>query len=113
MKKKVLLTILIGYSCTVFSGTATTVADIANEIVDNLEKLPNLMSALSYIFGIVLGIKGVLKFKEHNESKGQVKLGVPIAMVVAASLFIGLPSFISAGAKTLWGNDTIKQISKF
>ncbi len=100
MKKKlVFITILLPIAA--FAATDKTVASIANSMMGQLPGLEELMAGMSYIFGIIFGIKAILKFKEHNESKGQVKLAVPIAMVVAAALFLALPSTLKIGTDTL------------
>ncbi len=100
MKKKILLLISL-LPMVALAATDKTVASIANSVSGNLPGLEELMVSMSYIFGIVLGIKGILKLKEHNESKGQVKLVVPIVLVIAAALFLALPSTIETGKKTL------------
>ncbi len=100
MKKKLLLLLSL-FPILTLAATDKTVASIANSVAGNLPGLEDVMVSMSYIFGIVLGIKGILKLKEHNESKGQVKLGVPIVLIVAAALFLALPSTIETGKKTL------------
>lgn len=93
-----------------FGQTATTLADIANGLIPQFkEGLGPLLGACSYIFGVWLGFKGVLKLKEYNETKGQqVKLQVPIILIVAATMFLALPQFINIGITT-FGFDSAKQ----
>lgn len=100
MKKTIILLLLLMANSV---WAVPTVADIANNVTDQIDGLPNIFGAFSYIFGIILGIKGILKLKENNESKGQVKIGIPIAMLVASALFLGLPKFIQAGSSTIFG----------
>lgn len=100
MKKNIAFLILL-LPLTSFAASGQTVASIANSMMGQLPGVETLMVSMSYIFGIVLGIKGILKLKEHNESKGQVKLGVPIAMIVASALFLALPSTLKTGKDTL------------
>ncbi len=100
MKKKILLFTLL-MPIVAFAATGQTVASIANSMLGQLPGLESLMVSMSYIFGIILGIKGILKLKEHNESKGQVKLAVPIVMIIAAALFLALPSTLETGREAV------------
>jgi len=100
MKKTYGFLILLLISSSVFAGTSATVATIADGLVAQLQPGPNLMAAIAYVSGIVLGIKGVLKLKEHNESKGQVKLIIPIVLLLSAFLLLALPSASKSGIET-------------
>ena len=91
--------------CFLISGlniaNATTVADVANGLVPQLGNgVAPMLEALSYIFGIVLGIKGVLKLKEVNETRGQTKIHTAIVFLIAAALFLSLPKLIDVGIGT-------------
>lgn len=88
----------------VASATDATVATIADHVVTELDSFPDAFAAISYVLGAVLGIKALLKFKENNESKGQVKLGIPIVMIIASALFLGLPTILKMGVDTLGYN---------
>ena len=71
-----ILLLLTLISPNVFAA-AQTVDQIANSIIQQIDDLPGLFGGLSYIFGIVLGIKGILKLKEHQikiEEKLNLKL---------------------------------------
>ncbi|MFA7457071.1 MAG: hypothetical protein WCY57_06450, partial [Micavibrio sp.] len=49
-----------------------------NKIVDNMESsisgIPGLISGVSYMMGILLGVLGILKIKDHVENPGSAKL---------------------------------------
>lgn len=68
-----------------------------------LSNIPSLLSDVSYIAGIGFGIKAALSLKEHNETKGQVKLSTPITLAVVAAMLIGLPSLLSSSTTTIFG----------
>ncbi len=101
MKKLLILSILS--LCVVAPAFAAgqTVGDVANKVMDTTSLFPDFIGALSYICGIALGIKGILKLKEHNESKGQVKLVIPIVLVISSAMLLALPSVVSIGTQTL------------
>lgn len=78
-------------------ANATTVADMANTLLDNVKTLPRFIVVVAYIMGIVCGIQSALKFKEFNESKGQVKVSVPIYYAIGSALLIGVPLSLQTG----------------
>lgn len=103
MKNKILLIILTFFTSSIsYAQSCQTLDCVANALIPQVEGVFGALMILSYIFGLVFGIKGVLKLKDWNESKGQqTKLSVPIIMLVAAACFITLPSFINLGVETL------------
>lgn len=81
--------------------SAQTIATVANGLIPQVSNIGPALAAFSYVCGIVLGIKGILKFKENNESKGQVKMGIPIVLCIASALFLSLPKFMNVGIETI------------
>jgi Ca2+/Na+ antiporter len=94
---------------------STTLEDVANGLIPQLGNgVGPLLGALSYIFGIAMGVKGAIKLKEHNESKGQqVKLQTPIMFLLASAMFLALPAFINIGISTLGFDKGGEQTFKF
>lgn len=78
-----------------------TICSMVNSFLPEISGIEPLMFSLSYIFGLTLGIKAAFKLREHNESKGQVKLSVPIMMLIAAAMFLSLPTLMDSGISTL------------
>jgi len=78
-----------------------TIGDIAQRIEDQIPGMVEVLEAAAYIGGIILGIKGILKFKENNESKGKVSLAVPIILVAASATLLALPTAINLGTETI------------
>jgi uncharacterized membrane protein (UPF0136 family) len=105
IKKKIIpfsLIILGGLIQVAYAQEATTLADVANALIPEIHSVAPVLAALSYVAGIMSGIKGALKLKEYNESKGQqVKLTVPIVLIVASAMFLALPTLINTGISTL------------
>lgn len=89
------------------SVVAKTLANVADCVFPQVLNLQILISAFAYLGGIALGIKGILKLKEHNDKKGQMSIGIPIAMITAAALLLALPTAVNFGMITL-GIDTWK-----
>lgn len=97
--KKIIGILFLLLSSPVFAQE--TVASLAENVIKEIDGLPDALGAASYVFGIVLGVKAILKFKEHNESKGQVKIGIPIVMIIASALFLGLPTVLRVGVDAI------------
>lgn len=99
--KKILLSIFILLPSLVY---AQTVAEVSDNVFSQLSGdggVLQMMEAFAYIMGVLLGVKGALKFKEHNESKGQVKISIPIVLCVASAIFLALPTAINVGYQFL------------
>lgn len=67
------------------------------------QAVTDLISTISYIAGIGFLFKAILKFKEHNESKGQVPLSNAIVLFVVAGLLLTLPYIYSVSSSTVSG----------
>jgi len=78
-----------------------TIGDVAAHIETQIPGILDVMEAAAYIGGIVLGIKGILKLKENNESKGKVPLTTPIMLILAAVFLLALPTVIDVGVTGL------------
>ena len=85
------------------------------------ETITQLISTVSYIAGIGFMFKAILKFKEHNESKGQVPLSNAIVLFIVAGCLLGLPYMVSVAKNTTVGtsggssgilNDQLKDLSR-
>lgn len=63
----------------------------------------DLISTISYIAGIGFMFKAILKFKEHNESKGQVPLSNAIVLFIVAGCLLGLPYMVNVSKSTTVG----------
>lgn len=79
-----------------FSGLVTTAKGQFQSVTD-------LIGTVSYIAGIGFLFKAILKFKEHNESKGQVPLSNAIVLFVVAGCLLGLPYMVSVSKTTTLG----------
>lgn len=110
MKKYNIMFLLMLLAAPAFAQTTgATLGTIADEILNTVPGILQVMEAGAYIAGIVLGIKGIFKLKEANESKGQVKLSVPIIMIIAAVILLALPTAITVGVQGFGLNQAAQQ----
>lgn len=101
MKNKIIIALFLASLSSIAFGQATTLADVANALIPQVADTSMLFSAIAYVCGIGLTIKGVLKLKEFNETKGRdVKMQTPIMLIIAGAMLLALPSFINIGVTT-------------
>jgi hypothetical protein len=102
MKKYFFLILLVLlFSEQALASSCETLDCIVDGFVPQLEASKSLISSISYIAGLIFGYKGIVKLKEHNESKGQVKLSVGLLYLISCALLVGLPTVIVKGRQTV------------
>lgn len=80
---------------------ANNFSKISSNIATSMASLPGLMSALAYLMGVVLGILGVLKIKDHVENPTQTPLkDGAVRLAVGGSLF-ALPMLFESMFNTI------------
>ncbi|MCM2344029.1 MAG: hypothetical protein NDJ24_05655 [Alphaproteobacteria bacterium] len=92
-----------GYVMTTTPAHANNFNSIAQNIVESIASLPSLLSALSYMFGILLGTLGIMKIKDHVENPGQTPLKDGAVRLLAGGALLALPiifeaMFLTAGS---------------
>lgn len=73
---------------------------ILENIVQSIQDLPGLISGGAYIIGIILGVWGILKLKEHVENPGNVGLREGIIRLLVGGAFFALPTLYVAMFET-------------
>jgi hypothetical protein len=71
-------------------GGGNTFSTIASNINASIEDLPGLLTALAYLFGILLGVLGILKIKDHVENPSQTPLKDGAIRLLAGGLLFAL-----------------------
>lgn len=74
---------------------------IARNINASITDLPGLLSAVAYLFGIILGVLGVLKIKDHVENPGQTPLKDGAIRLAAGGALFALPIIYEAMLNTV------------
>ena len=69
----------------------SNVTDIADNIVTSSEQLPGLITGISYLLALLLGVLGVLKLKDHVENPTQTPLRTPIIRFIIGGALLALP----------------------
>ena len=80
---------------------ANNFGNIASNIVDSIADLPGLLSALAYLFGILLGVLGIMKIKDHVENPNNTPLREGAVRLLAGGALITLTLIFEAMATTV------------
>ncbi len=81
------------------------ISSIASNIVTSIQDLPSLISALSYLFGLLLAVLGVMKIKDHVENPTQTPLSHGAIRLAAGGGLFALP-IITESMLNLVGDGT-------
>ncbi|WP_435640647.1 hypothetical protein [Micavibrio aeruginosavorus] len=104
LNKTIQLAALMGVTMLVTAGDAhagNSFNTIAQNIVASISSLPGLLSGIAYMFGILLGVLGILKIKDHVENPGQVALKDGAIRLAAGGGLFALPIVYDAMLTTV------------
>lgn len=74
---------------------------IAENIADSVEELPGLLSAFAYMIGLLMGVLGVLKIKDHVENPSQTQLKDGAIRLAAGGALFALPMLFESMQNTI------------
>lgn len=70
---------------------ANTFSNIAENITESVEQVPGMLTGLAYLMGLLLGVLGVLKVKDHVENPGQTPLKDGAIRMASGGALFALP----------------------
>ncbi len=79
---------------------------IATNITTSIASVPGLLSALAYMFGILIGVLGVMKIKDHVENPTQTPLKDGAIRLAAGGALFALPIIYESMFNTVGTGDT-------
>jgi len=85
------------------------VDDITNNIVDSIDRLPGFVTAISYMLGLLFGVTGILKLRDHVEAPTQTKLQIPLIRFAIGGAFFALPIVYEAMETAINGTGAVYQ----
>lgn len=74
---------------------------IAQNVTTSIQDVPGLLSALSYLLGILIGVLGVMKIKDHVENPTQTPLKDGAIRLAAGGALFALPILYEAMFNTV------------
>lgn len=93
--------VFVGMVGGVESASANNFSSITDNITQSISGLPGLLTGVSYMMGILLGVLGILKIKDHVESPGNAKLQEGAIRLAAGGGLFALPIVYEAMQNTI------------
>ncbi|MGH1403877.1 MAG: hypothetical protein ACRBDL_06505 [Alphaproteobacteria bacterium] len=83
------------------AGTGQNFGSIAFNITQSVATLPALVSALAYLFGVLLSVLGIMKIKDHVENPTQTPLKDGAIRLAAGGALFAIPIIMEAMYETI------------
>lgn len=80
--------------------------DIARNINDSIEEIPGLLTSLSYLMGMLLGVLGVMKLKDHVENPSQTPMKDGAIRLASGGALFALPILFESMYNTIGETST-------
>lgn len=90
---------------------ANNFSSIATNIAGSIASLPGLISALSYLFGTLIGVLGIMKIKDHVENPTQTPLKDGAIRLAAGGALFALPIVFESMFETI-GEGTTTDVAQ-
>src|SRR5262249_4539614 len=91
---------------------ADSFSTISANISKSIQDLPGLLSALSYLFGILLAVLGIMKIKDHVENPSQTPLKDGAIRLLAGGALFPIPITSDARFNTVGAGGTAADAAK-
>jgi len=80
---------------------ANNFGSIASNITTSIASVPGLLTGMAYLFGILIGVLGIMKIKDHVENPGQTPLKDGAIRLAAGGGLFALPIIYEAMKMTV------------
>lgn len=77
---------------------------ILRNIIDSLQDVPGMVTGLAYMLGILLGVTGIIKLKEHVDSPQNVGLREGVIRLLIGGALFSIPTVYNAMFRTIEGD---------
>ncbi len=84
-----------------YAAPGNDFSDIAENMISSIEALPGLLTGLAYMMGLLLGVLGVLKVKDHVENPSQTALKDGAIRMASGGALFALPIVFEAMQTTI------------
>lgn len=82
-------------------GGGDTLGKSIQNVVNTTNEFPLFLGAISYVFGLVMGVFAISKIIEHVTAPQQVSIWESVKRIVAAGAFFALPTLMEAVITTV------------
>jgi hypothetical protein len=83
------------------AAAGNSFSTISKNVSTSIEDLPGLLAALSYLFGILLAVLGIMKIKDHVENPSQTPLKDGAIRLLAGGALFAIPIISEAMFSTV------------
>lgn len=80
---------------------ANDFSTVATSITNSMASLPGMLTAVAYVFGILIGVLGILKIKDHVENPSNTPLKDGAIRLAAGGALFALPMIYEAMFNTI------------
>ncbi len=101
--------LLAAFFVGVHEAKANTFSDIAENITESVALLPGLLTGIAYLVGLLMGVLGVLKVKDHVENPSQTPLKDGAIRMASGGALFALPIVYESMQNTI--GDTTAVVS--
>ena len=104
MQNKMMLTGLGLFAVVLMTGDAAhanNFSSVAKNMTTSMGNLPSMLAAVSYLFGLLLGVLGVMKIKDHVENPSQEPLKNGAIRLAAGGALFAIPIIYEAAKNTI------------
>jgi len=97
----VILGVTLGAESALADDGGVNFGEISENITTSISNVPGLLSGVSYMLGILLGVLGILKIKDHVENPTQTPLQHGAIRLTAGGGLFALPIVYEAMLNTV------------
>ena len=80
---------------------ANNFSSVAKNMTTSMGNLPSMLAAVSYLFGLLLGVLGVMKIKDHVENPSQEPLKNGAIRLAAGGALFAIPIIYESAKNTI------------
>ena len=86
------------------AASANDFSAIAGNITNSISELPGLVSGVAYMVGLLMGVMGIVKLKDHVENPTQTPMKDGAVRLAAGGALFGLPIMFESMLNTVGAN---------
>jgi hypothetical protein len=85
-------------------GPANNLNDVLVNVETSTQWIPGLLTSCAYLIGLLFGVAGLMKAREHVEQPEQTTLKEPVIRLLAGGALFALPTVMQAAQQSIDGN---------
>jgi len=110
LTEAILLFVFLIYANTAYAAFVPNAGTMLQNLTVAVPQLMRLVTALAYVMGLFMLIKGVYALKQYGESKSMMStehsLKGPMLFIFVGTMLLYLPTSIQVGTSSFWANST-------